>query len=109
MALIKCPECNHQVSNTAATCPQCGAPIAEAMGSKAAGAPLTTVQETSKKLKIQIVIASIIFWIGVVWLIGGVVSANQGGGEPSSMAGLLLFVGIVWYMVTRFRIWWHHK
>lgn len=27
MALIKCPECGHDVSSAAASCPQCGAPI----------------------------------------------------------------------------------
>lgn len=27
MALIKCPECNHVVSDTAKSCPTCGAPI----------------------------------------------------------------------------------
>lgn len=29
MALIKCPECGHQVSTFAAACPQCGCPIGE--------------------------------------------------------------------------------
>ena len=28
MALIKCPECGHQVSDKAATCPNCGVAIA---------------------------------------------------------------------------------
>ncbi len=111
MALISCPECNNQVSNTAAACPQCGAPIAEAMGSKAAGVPLTTVQETSKKLKLHIIIASILFWVGVVWLFVGINAAEQGGeqSEQFVISILLLFVGLVWYVVTRFRIWWHHK
>lgn len=27
MALIKCPECNHEVSEKAPTCPKCGHPI----------------------------------------------------------------------------------
>lgn len=27
MALIKCPECNHEVSEKAPTCPKCGYPI----------------------------------------------------------------------------------
>lgn len=108
MALISCPECNNQVSSTAAACPKCGAPIAEAVGSKAAGAPLTTVQETSKKLKLHIIISSIIFWMGVVWLFVNINAAKQGG-EPSAIPGLLLFIGVVWYIVTRFRIWWHHK
>lgn len=28
MALIKCPECNNEVSDKAAACPKCGAPVA---------------------------------------------------------------------------------
>ena len=28
MALIKCPECNNDVSDKAASCPKCGAPVA---------------------------------------------------------------------------------
>ena len=27
MAMIKCPECGHQVSDKAKSCPNCGAPI----------------------------------------------------------------------------------
>jgi uncharacterized membrane protein YvbJ len=30
MALIKCKECGHDVSTTAKTCPNCGAPTAKA-------------------------------------------------------------------------------
>ncbi len=110
MALISCTECNNQVSSTAATCLQCGAPIAEADGSKAAGAPLTTVQETSKKLKVHIIISSILFWVGVFWLFVDINAPKQGGEQSASATpGILLFVGLVWYVVTRFRIWWHHK
>lgn len=29
MALIKCPECGHDVSSEAKNCPNCGYPIAE--------------------------------------------------------------------------------
>ena len=35
MALMQCPECQHQVSTLAATCPQCGFPLAQRSG----GAP----------------------------------------------------------------------
>ena len=27
MAMVKCPECNHNISDRAATCPSCGLPI----------------------------------------------------------------------------------
>ena len=53
MALMNCPECDREVSTNAASCPGCGTPIAGAIESRAAGAPLTTIQETSKKLKKQ--------------------------------------------------------
>lgn len=108
MALINCPECNNQVSSTAAACPKCGAPIAEAQGSKSAGAPLTTTQETSKKLKLQMIFASIIFWVGLIWFFGEMSTANSGE-KPSDGAIWTLVIGLVWYLVTRFRIWWHHK
>jgi len=52
MLLINCNECNKEVSSQAACCPHCGAPIAIAQESKVAGTPLTTVQETSKKLRV---------------------------------------------------------
>ena len=76
MALINSPECNNQVSNTAASCPHCGAPIAEAARSKAAGTPLTTFQETSKRLKIHIIFSSIAFWAGILWTIFGINTPN---------------------------------
>lgn len=108
MALINCPECNNQVSSTAASCPHCGAPIAEATGRKAGRAQLTTIQETSKKLKLHVLLSSIVFWIGVVWLIVGINAAKQDE-ELSAIPVILMFVGVVWYVVTRYRIWWHHK
>jgi uncharacterized OB-fold protein len=106
MALIKCPECGNQVSNTAATCPHCGAPVAAAaIEAKHAGAPLTTVQETSKKLKIQIIIASVFFWVGVVWIF-----VEIRDNKPATLVPVILvLLGMVWYLVTRFRVWWHHK
>ena len=108
MALISCPECTKQVSNTAATCPHCGAPIAEVSTNKAAGVALVTVQETSKKLKLQIIFASIVFWVGVVWLFSGF-NTRQNGAEPSGIAGMAMNIGLIWYVVTKFRIWWNHK
>jgi len=63
---MNCPECSSQVSSIAVSCPHCGAPISS--GGQAIGAPLTTVQETSKLFKKHIVISSIIFWFGFLML-----------------------------------------
>lgn len=105
MALINCPDCSNQVSTSAVSRPKCGAPIAEAKQSKAAGVELTTVQETSKKFKTHIIIASLMFW-------GGFFAIFEAGGDPTRDAGnapIVAAVGTVWYIVTKLRIWWHHK
>ena len=109
MALINCPECNNQVSTNATSCPKCGAPIVEANSEKAAGARLITTQETSKKFKLQIIVSAVMFW-------GGLISIFSKAGNPDRVAveGInypVLFVslGFVWYIVTKLRVWWHHK
>lgn len=108
MALINCPECSKQVSSKAPSCPNCGAPIASAVEIERAGAALTTVQETSKRLKAHIVIAALLFWGGLI----GVLVSSGDAGQPPAYAPLLSLVtmgGLTWYIVTKVRIWWHHK
>lgn len=39
MSLIKCPECGHEVSDLAASCPQCGCPIGQPSRQPSAPAP----------------------------------------------------------------------
>lgn len=104
MALISCPECNKDVSDAAHSCPNCGVGIASVREAKAAGASLTTVQETSKKLKLHTLISVLAIIIGVVWLI-----ATPQGEAYSGFAILIIAGGLFWYFVTRLRIWWHHK
>jgi uncharacterized membrane protein YvbJ len=105
MALISCPECNKDVSSTAPSCPNCGFGIASLNEQRAAGATLTTVQETSKKLKLHILMSVLAIVIGVVLAIGDSYS------DESNPLLFILFLtgGFLWYGVTRFRIWWHHK
>jgi uncharacterized membrane protein YvbJ len=106
MPLINCSECNHEVSSKAESCPKCGAPISTARETQAAGAAIKTVQETSKKFKLQSLISVVLIIIGFVWMLN--LSQNSAS-EPSPIPGILIFVGFFWYIVNRFRIWWHHK
>jgi len=108
MALIACPDCSTQVSDRAPTCPKCGAPIAGRLEAEAAGAALTTVQETSKRLKVHILISSLCFWGGLIWVVVAVQDA-QAGATPNPIPSLLTIAGLFWYIVTKVRIWWHHK
>ena len=105
MALIACPECGHQVSSAAPSCPGCGAPIAGAAELSAVGATITTVQETSKRLKLHTLISVVMICVGVVWAMAVAQDPNGSG----TLAALLIVAGLVWYLVSRVRIWWHHK
>ena len=103
MALIKCSECGNSVSDKAVTCPHCGAPISRAKETAAAGQALTTVQQTSKKLKAELLLAIGLASFGflLLWLEG---SSSQYG----AIGGGLAAVGLLWFLITRIRIWWHH-
>ncbi len=96
MSLIPCAECGRQVSDKAASCPQCGAPIA-----KRGPEPVVTTQLTAKKFKLQELIAVVAVISGTVIAI----VAEPGGGRFFG-AGLLL-AGVVLFISARIRAWWH--
>ena len=102
MALINCPECNNQVSNTAASCPNCGAAVS-AVETATIDASITTTQGTSKKLKLQSVISATLFWIGLIGSIFAMQAENQ-----NSIFYIVVLVGIVWHIITKTRMWWNH-
>ena len=106
MALVACPECAREVSDKAQNCPGCGVSISDAKETAAAGARLHTVQETSKRLKLHQLLSIAALVIGAVWMFAGM---GDEASEPSGGAALLATAGLIWYIVTRFRIWWHHK
>ena len=105
MALIKCTECGNEVSDKATSCPKCGAPIA----GLSIGTSTQTIEQTSKKLKAQYAIAGVLFFIGLVWLIFGAMYAAQTNQSMSLIPIILLVGSTVWAIVTKIRIWWHHK
>tara|TARA_R110002073_G_scaffold44656_4_gene123741 strand:+ start:5811 stop:6134 length:324 start_codon:yes stop_codon:yes gene_type:complete len=107
MALIACPDCGKEVSDRAAACNGCGAPIGVDTEARGSGVrTLATTQLTSKSLKLQSLIAGIIFIVGMFMVIGSDPAPDDNG---AGIGSLLLVVGVLWYIVTRFRIWWHHK
>ena len=99
MALIQCPECRNTVSETAAACPHCGAPVAP---------PVATIQETGKGLKLEILLAAICCLTGGIWIIVAY-KTSTASADSIAFAVSLLVVGALWYFVTKIRIWWHHK
>jgi len=107
MALIECPECTKMVSDKATQCMNCGVSIANAAESSAAGARLTTTQSTSKKLKAHTMLAVLVFLAGLSLQFSLPETAPEDPGPiwPAAM----MAIGLIWYVVTRARIWWHHN
>lgn len=109
MALINCPECNNQVSNTAEACPHCGAPISGAKEGHAAGVQIKTIQETSKRLKLHVLFSAFLFWGGLLWILLASNSSQNNADDPNLTPAFMVLLGMVWYVTTKIRIWWHHK
>jgi len=59
----------------------------------------TTIQQTSKGLKLQQIVAVVLMLIGL-----GVIMFR-----PDSPIVGLLALGLVWWVVVKMLIWWRHK
>jgi len=109
MALINCPECQREVSSKANSCPHCGNPIASFGETQAAGTPITTVQETGKKFKLQIAISLLLTMSGCLGLIIKSPEVDPTAESSYQIFPWMFSLGILWYLVTKIRVWWHHK
>ncbi len=90
MALIKCSECGKDVSDKAATCPSCGAPLLAAADARV----------TVDNPPVRVVRAG---WrweaIGALLVIGGLIAAIAGVG---GFGWLVLIIGFAIFMIGRF-------
>jgi hypothetical protein len=107
MTLIACPECAREISDQAATCPGCGLSIASQASARSNSTPKrpVTIEETGKKYKKQMLLSAAMMCAGVVWAVG---SANTPGPGGSAVPVLLIFFGLVWFIVARIAAWWNH-
>jgi len=113
MPLIRCPDCERQVSTLAESCPNCGRPMRAAPLSLGRDLPrVRTIQKTDKGLKAQVLLA-------VMFLLGGtigIIVASQGefAADSEAPGWLLLFsifgvcLGMGWLIIAKILIWWHH-
>jgi hypothetical protein len=89
MALIRCPDCNAQISDAAPTCPHCGRPMA--------AAPML-VEQTGKSFKAGIV-------IGIIVAVIGFFSAGVVGG---AFGLTVLVIGVLIFVGSLIGAWWNH-
>ena len=110
MVLIKCPECNMDVSDKAGSCPKCGCPISTDVSDVSQEVSVServqTIEQTAKSLKAEYAIAAattatitmLLFWGGVLF----------------SQAWMIIFslmvlgIGAVWMSIIKGVIWWRH-
>ena len=106
MALINCPECGIPVSSLAGSCPKCAYPIAGGGSTQANAGKIQTVEQRSKRLKLEEVLSK---WL--CWGSGFVIFVAMGNDLffviPFAVFGLI--AGFIWRGINEIEIWWHHK
>ncbi len=102
MALIKCPECDSDVSDKADVCPKCAYPIAKTVTSK-----VQTVEQTGKKFKLQTLLSILMIIGGVVMSVSQINRSEPG--EGAIITGFLIcIIGAIWLVVVKCLSWWYH-
>ena len=125
MILKACPACRRAVSNTVGHCPYCGGALGEGsplervepaepaseaapLGAVAARPAIALVE---RRLQAQLTIAIAVFWTGIV-LAALATPTVTSSSEPVSTAsllmplvtGLLIFFGVLGYVIVKLRI-----
>jgi hypothetical protein len=101
MALIPCTACDNQISEMAAACPKCGHPTDTDSPATSDGLPparVVTVEQTSKKYKAGQL-------VGGAMVCASAVACTAS--EPGTSA-ILLVLGMVVYLGSRFGAWWNN-
>ena len=92
MALIKCPECEKEISDKADVCIHCGNPIHHAVTGIEGK---VEIERTNKKWKKRAVWAIVLFFGGLIVL-----------GKSVGFGLLLIFIALVVAASSRLGAWW---
>ena len=105
MALITCRECGISVSSMAHTCPNCGYPFS-AHGKQGQENGVVTIQQTSKPLKLMMLVFVILLVAGICVIAFGF----SGNSITAIFVGLVItFIAAVAVFAVKSQIWWQHK
>lgn len=98
MALIECPDCGRQVSDSAATCIGCGRPLHADHDDD----HTVLIEQSSKGWK-SLILTGLAFVV-VGFVVTGVAKSDGG----SAVGGLLILVGAVTFVFSVIGRWWNH-
>ena len=106
MALIKCSECQKEISDKAVACPNCGSPVNSQISVK-------IETDSTKPLKIEPILTSKNWkWVkivsGIMVVSGFVVPAFLSGSVESrqELGWFIVFIGIVGYIIGKIGAWY---
>ena len=92
MALIKCPDCKREVSDTSDKCIHCGHIFIESQ----------LIEKTSKDLKKQQIFCIFLFFVSTIMLF----SENN----TILVWGILMGIAtVIWAIVIKIQTWWRHE
>jgi hypothetical protein len=98
MALISCSECGRAVSDKAAVCIGCGAPLTTASPIDLVPRPSKAPPPTREQIKRRALLSLSILALGLIW--AGILDHRPGGRLAPFMAALLIIIGLCWFMVV---------
>lgn len=107
MALINCPDCGTQVSDRAAACVKCGAPIAALTGQSVqpTEAPhVQTIEQTGKVYKGQQALGVVAIVVGIIMMMAG-----DSGSGANVFGAIVAGIGLIVYFAARLGAWWNHE
>ena len=102
MALIKCPECERDVSSKATACPSCGYPL-----SPTAQAPpsVQVIEGTGKGWKTIRALGWLLILAGAVVLVWGL---EAGSARGVTLGWGICGAGVGCLVTSRAGAWWYH-
>jgi len=101
MALMKCPECQAQISSKAESCPHCGNPL-RATPDMVGGRQVKTIEKTAKRYKGLTVLFTLVLLLGIILAIALYDSSGMGIGF------VIVGLALIGLSITKISAWWHH-
>ncbi len=102
MALIKCPECERDVSSKATACPHCGYPLTPAAQGPR---PVQVIERTGRRWKGVRMLGWLLVLVGLLALVAGWTAEDSRSLAPGWWIAL---AGAACLWVARAGAWWHH-